>query len=91
MEGAALATAVLEWFAGSIPKEEGQGEGGALLTLATTHHGELKMLKYRYLLVQGKRTGIVWGNKPRAIFWFPALPCTTLTSYPCRVWSGHQT
>jgi len=51
VEGAALATAALEWFAGKAPKEEGQGAGGALLTLATTHHGELKMLKYRYLVL----------------------------------------
>ncbi|CAI5517857.1 unnamed protein product, partial [Closterium sp. Naga37s-1] len=51
IEGAALATAVLEHLAGG--SEEGSGEssgvpsGGALLTMATTHHGQLKTLKYR--------------------------------------------
>ncbi|CDY28796.1 BnaA02g09880D [Brassica napus] len=36
LEGAALGMAILESFA----------ESGSLLTMATTHHGELKMLKY---------------------------------------------
>ncbi|CAI5476176.1 unnamed protein product [Closterium sp. Yama58-4] len=51
IEGGALATAVLEHLAGG--SEEGSGEssgvssGGALLTMATTHHGQLKTLKYR--------------------------------------------
>ncbi|GAA0173933.1 DNA metabolism protein [Lithospermum erythrorhizon] len=36
LEGAALGMSLLESFA----------EGGALLTMATTHHGELKTLKY---------------------------------------------
>ncbi|KAF9603785.1 hypothetical protein IFM89_037871, partial [Coptis chinensis] len=36
LEGAALGMSILESFA----------EGGALLTIATTHHGELKTLKY---------------------------------------------
>lgn len=38
LEGAALGMSILEAFA----------ESGALLTIATTHHGELKTLKYRY-------------------------------------------
>lgn len=40
LEGAALGMSVLESFA----------EAGAFLTIATTHHGELKTLKYRYRL-----------------------------------------
>jgi dsDNA-specific endonuclease/ATPase MutS2 len=36
LEGAALGMAILESFA----------ESGSLLTMATTHHGELKTLKY---------------------------------------------
>lgn len=40
LEGAALGMSLLESFA----------ETGALLTIATTHHGELKTLKYRYLM-----------------------------------------
>lgn len=39
LEGAALGMSILESFA----------EAGALLTIATTHHGELKTLKYRYI------------------------------------------
>ncbi|XP_050384998.1 uncharacterized protein LOC126801623 isoform X2 [Argentina anserina] len=39
LEGAALGMSLLESFA----------ETGALLTIATTHHGELKTLKYRIL------------------------------------------
>lgn len=39
LEGAALGMSILESFA----------EAGALLTVATTHHGELKTLKYRYM------------------------------------------
>ena len=39
LEGAALGMSLLESFA----------ETGVLLTIATTHHGELKTLKYRYL------------------------------------------
>ncbi|KAK1311639.1 hypothetical protein QJS10_CPA07g01019 [Acorus calamus] len=39
LEGAALGMSLLQCFA----------ESGALLTIATTHHGELKTLKYRYL------------------------------------------
>ncbi|GJU64376.1 L-arabinokinase-like protein [Tanacetum coccineum] len=38
-EGSALGMSLLEFFA----------EAGALLTMATTHHGELKTLKYRIL------------------------------------------
>lgn len=38
-EGAALGMALLESFAQS-------GKGGSFLTMATTHHGELKTLKY---------------------------------------------
>lgn len=38
-EGAALGMALLESFAES-------GKGGSFLTMATTHHGELKTLKY---------------------------------------------
>ncbi|CAI7771668.1 unnamed protein product [Closterium sp. NIES-54] len=51
MEGGALATAVLEHLAGG--SEEGSSESSpvssarALLTMATTHHGQLKTLKYR--------------------------------------------
>lgn len=30
---------------------ESFAESGALLTMATTHHGELKTLKYRYIVV----------------------------------------
>ncbi|CAI5490452.1 unnamed protein product [Closterium sp. Naga37s-1] len=51
IEGGALATAVLEHLAGG--SEEGSSESspvssaGALLTMATTHHGQLKTLKYR--------------------------------------------
>jgi dsDNA-specific endonuclease/ATPase MutS2 len=41
LEGAALGMAILESFA----------ESGSLLTMATTHHGELKTLKYRFLTV----------------------------------------
>ena len=37
LEGAALGMSLLESFAAS----------GPLLTIATTHHGELKTLKYR--------------------------------------------
>lgn len=29
---------------------ESFADGGALLTIATTHHGELKSLKYRHVL-----------------------------------------
>ncbi|KAF2599729.1 hypothetical protein F2Q68_00007685 [Brassica cretica] len=39
LEGAALGMEILESFV----------ESGSLLTMATTHHGELKMLKYRFL------------------------------------------
>lgn len=39
-EGSALGMALLESFAENAT-------GGSLLTLATTHHGELKTLKYR--------------------------------------------
>ncbi len=39
-EGAALGMALLESFAQN-------GAGGSFLTMATTHHGELKTLKYR--------------------------------------------
>ncbi|KAJ4832476.1 hypothetical protein Tsubulata_000017 [Turnera subulata] len=47
LEGAALGMSLLESFADS----------GALLTIATTHHGELKSLKYSYnfSLLQGSR------------------------------------
>lgn len=41
LEGAALGMSLLESLA----------ESGPLLTIATTHHGELKTLKYRYLIV----------------------------------------
>jgi dsDNA-specific endonuclease/ATPase MutS2 len=33
---------------------ESFADSGALLTIATTHHGELKSLKYRYLANQVK-------------------------------------
>lgn len=41
LEGAALGISLLESLA----------ESGPLLTIATTHHGELKTLKYRYVMV----------------------------------------
>jgi dsDNA-specific endonuclease/ATPase MutS2 len=40
LEVAALGRSLLESFA----------ESGALLTIAPTHHGKLKTLKYRYLV-----------------------------------------
>jgi dsDNA-specific endonuclease/ATPase MutS2 len=42
LEGAALGMSLLESFA----------EAGSFLTLATTHHGELKTLKYRFVIFQ---------------------------------------
>jgi dsDNA-specific endonuclease/ATPase MutS2 len=46
LEGAALGMSLLESFA----------EAGSFLTLATTHHGELKTLKYRFLAFQARNS-----------------------------------
>jgi len=42
-EGAAIGYALLKALAGLVPNQRGAG-----LTLATTHHGQLKALKYEY-------------------------------------------
>ncbi|GJN19849.1 hypothetical protein PR202_gb07162 [Eleusine coracana subsp. coracana] len=49
LEGAALGMSLLESFA----------EAGSFLTLATTHHGELKTLKYRFQLFQTQTSPLI--------------------------------